>query len=175
MKRLLALIALLTATVFAAPVFEFDAPKATWFVRNDGVMGGVSSSTVAVQNGVLVFAGRISLANGGGFAGIRTTLGRYDLSGASAVVIRVRGDGKRYALQLGDNLVRGVTYRTDFATVAGQWLEVRAPFSAMRATRSGEFVRAAALRTDRVAFFGFITRHPRAELFKLEVDWIRAE
>jgi monofunctional biosynthetic peptidoglycan transglycosylase len=174
MKRLLAL-ALVSATAFAAPIFELQPAEATWYVRNDGVMGGVSSSTVTIQNGVLTFSGRISLDNGGGFAGIRTTLGRYDLSRASGVVIRVRGDGKRYALQLGDNLAPGVTYRTDFNTVAGQWTEIRAPFSGMRATRSGEFIRAAPLQTNRVAFFGFITRHPRAETFKLEVDWIRAE
>jgi NADH dehydrogenase [ubiquinone] 1 alpha subcomplex assembly factor 1 len=175
MKALFVALALTLPVVLAAPIFEFDAPRATWFVRNDGVMGGVSRGTVTVQNGVLVFSGRIRLDNGGGFAGIRTTLGRYDLSRASGIVIRVRGDGKRYALQLGDNLVRGVTYRMDFNTVAGQWTEIRAPFSALRATRSGEFVRVAPLSTNRVAFFGFITRHGRAEPFRLEVDWIRAE
>ena len=175
MKILALVLALLSTSVLAVSLFEFTPNEATWYVRNDSVMGGVSNSSFRLNDGLLEFAGRISLANGGGFAGLRTTLGRYDLSAFSSLTLRVRGDGKRYALQLGDNLAQGVTYRYEFGTVAGKWLEIRAPFRAMRATRSGEFIRAARLDTSRVAFFGLITRTARAERFKLELDWIKAQ
>ena len=44
-----------------------------WMVVNDGVMGGVSRSTVNLHNdGYLIFAGNVSTDYGGGFASIRT-------------------------------------------------------------------------------------------------------
>ena len=42
-----------------------------WRVVNDGVMGGLSSSTMsATEVGTGVFSGRLSLENNGGFASI---------------------------------------------------------------------------------------------------------
>ena len=45
-----------------------SSASADWFVVNDGVMGGVSSSTMEVIDGLGVFAGVLSLDNNGGFA-----------------------------------------------------------------------------------------------------------
>lgn len=43
-----------------------------WYVVNDNVMGGVSnSSMVFTENETLVFKGRVSLDNNGGFASVR--------------------------------------------------------------------------------------------------------
>ncbi|WP_420595880.1 CIA30 family protein [Deinococcus sp.] len=166
---------LLTGTVSAAPLLEFGPSEPTWYLRNDTVMGGVSSSRLRVSDGVLTFSGQVRLENNGGFSGIRSAASRYDLSGFKNVVLRVRGDGKRYALQLGNSNRSGVTYRNEFNTVAGRWIEVRVPLASLRPVRSGEPFRGAALDLRRVVFFGLVIGNGRAEQFALEVDWIRGE
>ena len=172
MKIFVLLLALLGSAT-AATIFEFSPKETTWYLRNDSVMGGISRSQIAYQSGILEFTGRVRLENGGGFSGIRSVAGRYDLSNFSSVVLRVRGDGKRYGLQLGMDANSRITYRMQFNTVAGKWIEIRLPFAAFRAMRSGEFIKAVPLDTSRIAFFGLTFGNGKAERFKLELDWIK--
>jgi NADH dehydrogenase [ubiquinone] 1 alpha subcomplex assembly factor 1 len=174
MKFLWLMLFFLVSSASAASLFEFSRNQGLWYVRNDSVMGGISSSQFRIQNGVLEFTGRIRLENGGGFSGIRTVAGQYDLSGFTGLRLRLRGDGKRYALQVGDNLNSRISYWFDFSTKAGVWQEIAVPFSAMRPRRSGELVQVRALDKSQIVFFGMITRNPTASRFKLEVDWLRA-
>jgi NADH dehydrogenase [ubiquinone] 1 alpha subcomplex assembly factor 1 len=174
MKRFFVTVLFLLGSASAASLFEFSRNQSLWYVRNDSVMGGISSSQFRVQNGLLEFSGRIRLENGGGFAGLRTTSGRYDLSGFVGVRLRLRGDGKRYAFQVGDDVSSRISHWFDFGTKAGVWQEISVPFTAMRARRSGELVKVRALDKSRIAFFGLITRTAQASRFKIEVDWIRA-
>jgi NADH dehydrogenase [ubiquinone] 1 alpha subcomplex assembly factor 1 len=172
MKALALLAGLLWSTAFSSTpknsaLLDFGAGEPSWYARNDTVMGGVSSSGLQLSGGVLKFSGRVRLENNGGFSGVRSNPGLYDLNRFSSVVLRVKGDGKRYALQLGNSAASGVTYRSEFGTVAGQWLR------SLRPTRSGERVRGPALDARRVTFFGLVIGNNRAENFALEVDWIR--
>jgi len=174
--KILALLPLLCSSVaFSSTLLDFESGEPSWYTRNDTVMGGVSSSRVRVEGGVLEFTGRVRLEYGGGFSGIRSSPGRFDLSGFSSVKLRVKGDGKRYALQLGTSSTNGVTYRFEFDTVAGRWLEVTIPLGSLRPTRSGERVRGPALNPSQVAFFGLVIGNNRAERFALEVDWIKGQ
>ena len=179
MKTLALLVGLFSGTALSsAPssaLIEFGAGEPTWYLCNDAVMGGVSSSRLRVNGGVLRFSGQVRLENNGGFSGIRSNPSRYDLSGVSSMVLRVRGDGRRYALQLGTSTTSGVTYRNEFDTVAGQWTEIKIPLGSLRPTRSGERVQGPALDARQVAFFGLVIGNGRAERFLLEVDWIRGE
>ena len=176
MKRIItALLATCMIASASSTIFEFGAGETRWFVRNDAVMGGVSSSRVRIDDGVLTFTGRVRLENGGGFAGIRSELKRVDLSSASSLILRVRGDGKRYALQLLTSSANRVTYRAEFATQAGSWLEVRVPLNSFYPTRSGNRLSGPALESGKIAAFGLTFGNGRAENFQLEVDWIRAE
>lgn len=76
---------------------------ATWLNQDDTVMGGVSLSTATWDDGALVFAGELSLDNGGGFTSIvrqaDPALGTA-ATGATAIVVDATGDGRTYALQL---------------------------------------------------------------------------
>ena len=178
MKRLLISILLatsMTAASASSPIFEFGAGEAGWFVRNDAVMGGVSSSRLRIDDGVLTFSGRVRLENGGGFAGVRSQVKRVDLSSVSSLTLRVRGDGRRYALQLLTSSASFVTYRAEFATQAGQWQEVRVPLRSFYPTRSGNRLTGPALAKKNVAAFGLTFGNGRSENFQLEVDWIRAQ
>lgn len=103
-----------------------------WYVLNDGVMGGHSSSKLTADDaGGIVFAGNISL-DGGGFASCRTliegneTLG---LGGAAALRLRVSGDGQQYKVGLrATDGFREPSWQAEFDTVAGQVTEAVLPF-----------------------------------------------
>jgi NADH dehydrogenase [ubiquinone] 1 alpha subcomplex assembly factor 1 len=172
MKVLLLLFFTLWTTVLASSLFEFKPNETTWFPRNDGVMGGISSSRVQLRNGILVFSGRVRLENGGGFAGFRSVAGQYNLRQFSGIRLRVRGDGKRYSFQV---VTRRTMYQTGFKTKPGTWLEVSIPFNTMQATLRGEPIRAAKLDPSNIRSFGLIVGNGRAENFKLELDWIRVQ
>jgi NADH dehydrogenase [ubiquinone] 1 alpha subcomplex assembly factor 1 len=175
MKHFLIVLALaLMTTASAASIYEFNTASNNWFVRNDAVMGGISSSRFSISNGTLKFSGRIRLENDGGFAGIRSYANARNLGGFKGISLRVRGDGKPYAIQLVTSSARRVTYRAVFATTAGKWREVYVPFSAFRPTRSGNLLRGPALNTRTIERFGLTVGNGRAENFSCEVDWIRA-
>lgn len=87
----------------------------------------------------------------------------------------MRGDGRRYALQLLTSSANRVTYRAEFATIKNQWQVVRVPLRNFYPTRSGNRVRGPALDQRSVSAFGLTFGNGRAENFQLEVDWIRAE
>jgi NADH dehydrogenase [ubiquinone] 1 alpha subcomplex assembly factor 1 len=82
-----------------ASVARFDTPDsvADWYAIDDAVMGGVSASQMAYDaDGHAVFSGAVSLANNGGFASVRSPVTTPASDGASAYLLTVRGDGKRY-------------------------------------------------------------------------------
>ena len=92
--------------------FASAASVADWSAVDDRVMGGVSVSRLrhereapgrsAAGGGFAVFEGRVSLANGGGFASVRLSAGsgRLGVPAACAYVLEVLGDGSRYKLNL---------------------------------------------------------------------------
>ena len=93
----LCLTPLVNAAASDKVLFDFSNTNApAWQVVNDDVMGGVSTSSFRVTNGIAVFRGEVSLENNGGFASVCSLPSRHDLAGCDAYVIRVRGDGRRY-------------------------------------------------------------------------------
>jgi uncharacterized surface protein with fasciclin (FAS1) repeats len=90
-------------------------------------------------------------------------------------VIRVRGDGRRYWLTLTtDRRIVAGSYRIEFGTTPGKWVEVRAPFAKFRATSFGrELVGFPPPDPAKVQSIGFLIADKKAGPFSLEVDWIK--
>jgi monofunctional biosynthetic peptidoglycan transglycosylase len=156
-------------------VFSFALADtcAGWYSIDDGVMGGVSYSSVRCADGELVFSGVVSLANNGGFASIRSPAAHYDLSGATGVALRVKGDGKTYKLNLKpDAGFDGVQYQASFVT-SGQWEEARLPWSAFEPRFRGRLVHdAPPLDPSRIASFGLLISDKQSGPYRLEVERI---
>lgn len=117
-------------------IFDFTQPsgdlKEIWGVLDDVVMGGASESAIRLGNSAAVFSGNVSTANSGGFASVRTRNFRTPLNlvGQDGVVLRVRGDGKRYKCILrSETKWDGIGYSYSFDTVPDTWITVRIPFS----------------------------------------------
>jgi len=150
---------------------------ADWLAVNDGVMGGISSSTMEVtSDGTGVFAGRLSLENNGGFASVRTVLESGDLSRFVGLVLRVRGDGRRYQVRLRtDARFDGLAYQAEFDTAPGRWTTVVLPFDTFAPTFRGYVPRnAPPLDPGAIRQLGFLIGDKREGVFRLEVQRIVA-
>jgi len=160
----------------SSPITDFDEESEPWRTINDGVMGGLSSSSFAVEEGVARFEGTVSLENNGGFASVRSRPQDHDLSPFRGILLRVRGDGKRYAFRLRtSSAFDGVSYQVFFKTVPDQWITVLIPFEAFQPVFRGRLVRGAEpLDLKSVKTFGFLISDKQAGPFRLEVDWIKA-
>jgi len=158
--------------------FDNSPQEPRWVAVNDGVMGGRSSGRPTVADGELEFNGELSLANNGGFASVRSVGRDFDLSDASAVILRVRGDGRRYQLRLAtDARYRGlpVSYGAGFDTTAGEWTEVRVPLASLEPTVRGSSLQGPPLDPSQVREIGLLIADKREGTFALSVDWIAVE
>jgi hypothetical protein len=144
-------------------------------IVNDGVMGGISESRLSLdQQGFLVFEGRVSLDYGGGFASVRSILNRLDADPFDGILIRFKGDGKRYQLRLrqGDRM-DGVAYFRHFETKIGEWEEVFLPFHSFQASYRGRRLPDyPKLDTRRISQLGLMISDKQEGNFRLEVQRI---
>ena len=161
-------------------LFRFDAPASVddWAAIDDVVMGGVSSSRLRHDPaGHAVFEGVVSLEHGGGFASVRSRPMDLGAPGAAGFVLEVRGDGKRYKLNVRtDDAFDGVNYQAAFEAPPDAWTEVRLPLVEFRPTFRGRVVpNAPPLDPARVRQLGLLIAERQAGPFALAVRAIGAE
>jgi hypothetical protein len=102
-------------------------------------MGGCSTSCLRYDPlGYAVFEGTVKADNNGGFASVRAHAMGIGANVASAYILKVNGDGKRYKfnLRMEDNF-DGLAYQAAFVTPAGMWTSVHLPVSQFSATFRG--------------------------------------
>jgi monofunctional biosynthetic peptidoglycan transglycosylase len=153
-------------------LFDPRSSGPEWIVVNDDVMGGVSRSRMTIGgDGPAVFEGYLSLDHGGGFASTRTRPTEFDLEGWDGLLAEIRGDGRRYRLRLrSDDAGDGVAYQMEFATRAGEWRTIRAPFGEFHPVRRGRPVPGAPpLSPSRIRQIGFLIADRREGGFRLEI------
>lgn len=159
-------------TTAPPPAFILALGDARWFPIDDVVMGGRSaSSAVLSASGSLVFAGTVSLDDGGGFASIRCTPGSHDASCCRGILIRVRGDGKTYKLNLKTGpAFDDIQFQAAFTPAADAWEDVALPWPAFEPRHRGRpRPDAAPLDSARIVTFGFLISDRQAGPFRLEI------
>ncbi len=166
-------------------LFQFaeagDAAK--WQIVNDGVMGGRSSSEATIvsegtDDGMMRFAGNLSLENNGGFASVRSRSSgaSLGLDAGETIVLRVKGDGRRYTFNLYTPDRRtAFSYQMDFDTKAGEWTEVKLPVDDFVAHSFGRPIPSAKLTPNRVQSVGILLGDKKPGGFEILVDWINVE
>ena len=81
--------------------FTAEDSVVDWYVQNDTVMGGVSSSSVSWDDGELIFSGNLSTENNGGFTSMRGPVVSSDpVTGLGTISVVARGDGRTYLMQI---------------------------------------------------------------------------
>jgi monofunctional biosynthetic peptidoglycan transglycosylase len=155
----------------------FDHTKATlqdWHCVNDGVMGGISQSRVSLdKEHTLVWEGKVSLENNGGFASVRYTLPDQNLSAYSGISLRLCGDGKIYKINLANSTSSGSPrFQARFPTSGNPQL-VYVPFSMLEASIRGRKVDDV-FDPSRLQLVGFLIADQQSGPFRLSVNNISA-
>jgi Complex I intermediate-associated protein 30 (CIA30) len=119
----------------AGIIFNFQENSASvsqlWGALDDVVMGGVSASSFQQVPEGARFTGEVSTANSGGFASVRTRNFEppLNLLNAAGVILRVKGDGKRYKFLIRDeDSWDSVAYACSFDSQNDVWETIRIPF-----------------------------------------------
>ena len=99
------------------------------------------------------------------------------MPGASDYVLELRGDGKRYKLNLRtDDAFDGLSYQAAFETTAGTWTVLRLQLAAFRATLRGRAVAGAPpLDTVAVRQIGLVITDRQSGSFALALRSIGVE
>ncbi len=158
-------------------LYDFTRPDACpWFAIDDVVMGGVSHSTMRMENGRAVFTGVVSLDHGGGFASVRSHPALWDLRDYTGIELTLLGDGRRYKLRLKtDPGFDGVNWETAFATEAGARQTVRFAFGDLAPVYRGKPVSGApTFDPGRIATFGLLISDRQSGPFRLEIETVAA-
>ena len=157
--------------------FKNDGEIGNWRIVNDGVMGGLSKSEIVYTDGnTAIFRGIVSLENNGGFASTRTIPRSYELDGHDGILIRVKGDGKKYQFRVRTNdRFDGISYRYQFTTKLNTWMIIDIPFHECVPVFRGRILRdVETILPEEIQQLGFLISNKQAGKFQLEIDWIKA-
>lgn len=146
-----------------------------WNIVNDGVMGGISTSTLSINSDSnLIFKGYLSLENNGGFASSRMSIKKNILDNVKSFKIKFKGDGNTYKLRLRQDNKR-VSYSCDFKSVKNKWTEVDIPIKDFKATWRGySYPNYSSIETDKINSIGLQISDKQEGNFTLEIKYIRA-
>ena len=152
---------------------DFSNPNTlrdSWIV-NDGVMGGVSQSSLRQDEDGMFFEGVVSLENNGGFASMRSSV-RFP-QGTQLIELIAKGDGKRYKLVLRTELAPRVTYVADFIALP-TWQTYRFNLSQFKSTFRGRDVNAPTLSFSDVIDFGILISNTQAGSFAIQLKTLKS-
>lgn len=160
------------------PLFDFAGPDAAqkWQSVNDGVMGGVSDGRFRLTEAkTLEFFGRLSLENNGGFASVRTRPMELDIKADDTIVVRAKGDGREYVLNIYTKSRRmAFSYRASLPTTKDAWTEVRVPLQDFVPTAFGRRVQGMGpVEPDQINGLGFMLSDKKAGPFQMQVEWVK--
>ena len=147
-----------------------------WRIINDSVMGGISSSKMELlPEGIGKFSGKVSLENNGGFASTRGTLTASPKFAHTNVLLKIKGDGKKYSFRILTNLDR-VSYKQDFTTAKGTWQKIELSLADFTPTwRGQQLINIPPINATQIQQIGFLISDKQEGLFELLVDWIQLE
>ncbi|WP_430974471.1 CIA30 family protein [Sunxiuqinia rutila] len=157
----------------------FDFSKTSelndWTVVNDDVMGGQSHGLFYINTeGNGVFEGRVSLENNGGFSLVRYRMGSTDIQELQKVVIRLKGDGKRYQFRVKAKASDYFSYVGFFQT-SGEWQLVEIPLASLYPAFRGRRLSEPNFAGDSIEEIAILIGNEKNETFKLELDQITVQ
>jgi len=153
-------------------IYRFSAQSnlREWRIVNDGVMGGISKSSLLLTNeGHGQFSGHVSLANNGGFASIQLNQSTTIPEETKYIVLRVKGDGKQYEFRLKNDLYQSVSYVHPFKT-SGEWETIRLAINEFYPQYFGQKLNRPNFNYKNIAQISFLISNKIEEDFKLLID-----
>lgn len=157
-------------------LFDFAEGKngSEWRAVNDGVMGGLSKGIFEVEGKAARLWGTLSLENNGGFSSTRSPVSEYKLGKYQGLLLRVKGDGRTYAMTLRDTpYFTGMAFNASFETTQGEWIEVKVPFANFEGKYFGRKTNSGPIDPDQIRQMGVILADKKAGPFEIELDWLK--
>ena len=152
--------------------FNYKSNLEDWRVVDDVVMGGKSSGKFKLSpDGYGVFEGNISLANNGGFSSVRHQFKQIKVNKSSKIILRIKGDGKKYQFRVKDKLDNYYSYITDFKTT-GEWQNLEISLKSMYPSFRGRRLDLPNFSQNHIEEITFLVANKKNENFKLLIDII---
>jgi len=147
-----------------------------WYVINDGVMGGRSKGNITYNEESMVFKGKVSLENNGGFSSMRSADKNWNLEDYTGIRIRFKSEtGRNFGFSFE---TRGPwyapRYRHYFNGTKGEWTTIEMSIQDFNETRIGEMTqnKISTKAIKDIRRLGIILYDKKAGTFNLEIDYI---
>jgi hypothetical protein len=155
--------------------FTTSTKVSEWRIVNDGVMGGISKSSLMLNDfGNGQFMGHVSLANNGGFASIQLNKTIQLANEIKFVLLRIKGDGKSYEFRLKSQISQSESYVHQFTTT-GEWEIIKLPMSEFYPQFFGRKLNTPNFNFKSIEQLSFLIANKQEEDFRLMIDWIGLE
>ncbi|WP_207784634.1 CIA30 family protein [Marinifilum breve] len=173
MGTLLILLQMLThADTKVLADFTSDTNLSDWYIVNDVVMGGRSDSGIFLNGeNCAVFKGYVSLENNGGFAMVKHIFDPIEIDAHSKIVMKIKGDGKRYQVRLKSQISQSHSH-INYFTTTGDWQVIEIPFKDFYASFRGRRLSYPNFNADQLSEVAFLIGNKKAEEFQLKIKWI---
>lgn len=158
-------------------IFDFTQQSniSSWRIVDDGVMGGRSQGNFKIdENGNGVFYGNVSLENNGGFSSLRYRFAKIDVSKNSKVILKLKGDGKKYQFRVKDNDNNYYSYINYFET-SNNWQLIEINLADMYPTFRGRKLNMNNFSSNEIEEIAILIGNSKKESFRLEIDKIYLE
>lgn len=146
-----------------------------WQVVNDGVMGGLSQGKAVLTENTVLFKGKVSLDNNGGFSSLRSSYSNKELSNYKEVEIKYRSTGISMAMSFSVSRRWYIpNYKTSLQGTKGKWKTVSFKLSELKKHYIGKAVDETLDEEaqKKIIRYGFITDEKKYGDFEFEIDYI---
>ena len=173
MGTLLILLLMLTNTdTKVLADFTNNSNLSDWYIVNDAMMGGRSDSGIFLNGeNCAVFKGYISLKNNGGFAMVKHVFNPIEIDSHSKIVMKIKGDGKRYQVRLKSQVSQAHSH-INYFTTTGDWQVIEIPLKYFYASFRGKRLNYPNFNADQLSEVAFLIGNKKAEEFQLKIKWI---
>lgn len=155
--------------------FSTQTNMREWRIVNDGVMGGISGSSLKLTDtGRGNFSGHVSLENNGGFASVQLNTDIALSAEKKFIVLRIKGDGKQYEFRLKSDVSQAQSYVHSFST-SGEWETLYLAISDFYPQFRGRKLNMPNFNFKSIEQLSFLIANKQEEDFTLLIDWIGLE
>jgi NADH dehydrogenase [ubiquinone] 1 alpha subcomplex assembly factor 1 len=155
-------------------IFDFteNSNISAWRVVDDVVMGGVSQGNFKInENGNGLYFGNVSLENNGGFSSLRYRFDKIDVSNFSKVILKIKGDQKKYQIRIKNKFRNYYSYISIFET-SGDWQLVEINLSEMYPAFRGRTLDMENFSSNFIEEIAILIGNKKEQSFQLEIDEI---
>lgn len=152
--------------------FHKDSDISDWKIVDDVVMGGKSQGNFELNSqGYAEFSGFVSLINNGGFSSVRANIQKENINDFQQIVIKIKGDGKKYQFRIKDDSKRNFSYIKEFKT-SGNWEEIVINLNEMYPSFRGRKLDLPNFSSNSINEIAILIGNKKEENFKLLIDKI---